>query len=256
MILDRILESKRAELDRCRKAESVEGLRTRPLYASDRRGFTRTIEAKTGRSIIAEIKKASPSKGIIREDFDPARHARDYQDAGAVCLSVLTDSEFFSGSIEDLVAAHAASSLPILRKDFTMDPYQIVEARAAGADAVLLIVAALDPVLFAELAGLAAEEGLDSLVEVHDEAELETALKHGARLIGVNNRNLRTFETSLETSRRLLPQIPAGVTVVSESGLERRDELDELEACGCHAFLVGEALMRAPHPGRALAGLL
>ena len=226
------------------------------MYAEPRRGFRKAIESAQGRCVIAEIKKASPSKGLIRSDFDPARHARDYQEGGATCLSVLTDSEFFSGRLEDLRLARAACGLPILRKDFTIDPYQVVEARAAGADAVLLIVAALEGPALGELAGVAGEEGLDVLTEVHDEDELARAFAEGMTLIGVNNRNLRTFETSIETTRRLLANMPAGVTVVSESGLERRDELVELEERGAHGFLLGEVLMRAEHPGRALAELL
>jgi indole-3-glycerol phosphate synthase len=254
MILDEILTTKREELARGRSAASAADLRGRELWGQPRRGFHEALlRHGPGRRIVAEIKKASPSKGVIRADFDPARHAADYQTAGARCLSVLTDERYFQGCLENLAIARRASSLPVLRKDFTIDAWQITEARAAGADAVLLIVAALERSRLADLLDAALAEGLDALVEVHDEAEMTTALELGCRLIGINNRNLHTFETSLEVSRRLAPMAPPGVTVVAESGLARPEDLADLEAWGAHAFLIGEAFMRAADPGQELA---
>ena len=256
MILERILEHKRGEVARASAREPVAGLRTRRLWQEPRRGFARALEAAAGRAVIAEIKKASPSKGTIRERFDPSLHARQYQSAGATCLSVLTDERFFGGSLADLAAARSACTLPLLRKDFVIDPYQIVEARAWGADAVLLIVAALEAEALRSLAGVAVEEGLDVLVEVHDEAELGVAVESGASLIGINNRDLRTFETTLEVSRRLAPLVPSGRLVVSESGIRTAEDLARLRQAGVHAFLIGERLMAAPDPGDALASLI
>lgn len=256
MILERILEAKREEVSRRCRDTGIDGLRAAGLYAEPRRGFKDAIEGKKARCIIAEIKKASPSKGLIREDFNPAAHAAEYEKAGATCISILTDEEFFSGSLADLSAVRGASRLPLLRKDFTIDPYQIVEARAAGADAVLLIVAAVERSLLAELAACALAEGLDVLAEVHDGDELEVALEEGMQLIGVNNRDLKTFTTSTDVTRSLLPLMPEAVTVVSESGLGDPKELAELETLGVDAFLIGEAFMRAPRPGQALSELL
>ena len=255
MILDRILESKRAELAAAKRAVGERALRERGLYQEARRGFAGRI-GRGGRAIIAEIKKASPSRGVIRPDFEPALHARQYQEAGACCISVLTDAPFFQGSLADLESARRASELPLLRKDFTIDRYQIVEARAAGADAILLIVAALEDAPLRELAAAAREEGLDVLVEVHDETELERALAAGSSLIGVNNRNLDTFETTLDTTRRLAALAPKEVTLVSESGFHHAAELAEMEALGVAAFLIGETFMRQPDPGAALRALL
>lgn len=255
MILDEILASKRAEVARARAALSPADLRGRPLYAEPRRGFLERA-AREGRSVIAEIKKASPSKGLIRPDFEPARHARQYEAAGARCLSVLTDGPFFQGAREHLEQARAASGIPLLRKDFMIDPYQVVEARAWGADCILLIVAALEDARMQELAAAATEEGLDVLVEVHDEAELDRALAAGAGFVGINNRNLKTFETTLETTVRLASRVPSGVTLVSESGLGRAEDLAAMEALGVHVFLIGESLMRQSDPGQALRDLL
>jgi indole-3-glycerol phosphate synthase len=206
--------------------------------------------------VIAEIKKASPSRGLICEDFDPKRQARAYERAGAACISVLTDGPFFQGALADLEAARQACSIPLLRKDFTIDPYQVVEARAWGADAVLLIVAALEAGQLEELLEAARAEDLDALVEVHDEAELSKAVELGADLVGINNRDLNTFYTSTDVTRRLLPLVPEAVTVVSESGLGDVDELASLEEAGVDAFLVGEVLMRAEDPEAGLAALL
>jgi len=256
MILERILAEKRGEVaaakSRCSEAE----LRRRPLWGEARRGFRRALLARSGAAVIAEIKKASPSRGVIRADFDPATHARQYQAGGATCISVLTDASFFQGKLPDLAAARAACSLPMLRKDFVIDAYQIVEARAWGADAVLLIVAALDERSLRSLAAVAAGEGLDVLVEVHDERELSIAVASGANLIGINNRDLRTFVTTLDVTRRLAPLVPTGTLVVAESGIKSGADIAALRAAGVGAFLVGEHLMAAPDPGTALASLL
>ncbi len=255
-ILERILESKREEVARARREFPLAAVRERSLYAEPRRGFHAALQRGRSRRIIAEIKKASPSRGVIREDFSPARHAREYQGAGAVCISVLTDERFFAGSLQFLVDVRAACEVPLLRKDFVFDEYQIVEARAAGADAILLIVAALDSGRLAELLAVARHEQLDVVTEVHDESEFELALAAGAKLVGINNRDLTTFHTSTDVTRRLAATAPSGLTLVSESGLGSVDELAELERLGVDAFLIGEALMAAPDPGAALEALL
>lgn len=256
MILERILAKKASEVTAAKARCSEQELRRRPLWGEPRRGFRRALAERSGRAIIAEIKKASPSRGVIRADFDPAAHARQYEGAGATCISVLTDESFFQGKLEDLAAARSACSLPMLRKDFVVDPYQIVEARAWGADAVLLIVAALDERSLYSLARAAVDEGLDVLVEVHDERELEIATASGADLVGINNRDLRTFVTTLDVTRRLAPLVPAGTLVVAESGIKSGDDIRLLRAAGVGAFLVGEHLMAAPDPGAALECLL
>ncbi len=255
MILDEILATKRDEVAAARRRYDEDALRASEGYGEPRRGFTRALRAAKGPAVIAEIKRASPSKGVLRADFDPALHARQYAGAGATCLSVLTDQKYFQGSLEYLRAVRGACELPLLRKDFTIDPYQIVEARAWGADAVLLIVAALDSERIRDLTALAADEQLDVLVEVHDRAELEIAIACGARLVGINNRDLRTFKTSLDTTRNLAPLVPRETTLVSESGLQTRAQLEELAALGVGAFLIGEHFMRADDPGTALAEL-
>lgn len=255
MILEKILRSKADEVAAAKSRTSVAELRARPLYAEGRRGFIDRVSLG-GRAIIAEIKKASPSKGLIRGAFNPVVHAHQYANAGARCISVLTDGPFFQGSLADLEAVRGACAVPLLRKDFMIDPYQIVEARAAGADCILLIVAALDDLRIRELAAAAGEEGLDVLVEVHDEAELERAIACDAKFIGINNRNLHTFETTLETTRRLAALVPEGITLVSESGLSTPADLDGLEAIGVHAFLIGESFMREDDPGAALHAML
>jgi indole-3-glycerol phosphate synthase len=209
--------------------------------------------ASGGAAVIAEVKKASPSKGVIREDFHPAEIAASYEAGGAACLSVLTDIDFFQGADAYLQAARAACALPVLRKDFTLDPYQIWEARALGADAILLIVACLELPHLKDLHDCAQEAGLDVLVEVHDEAELEEALTLGGDLIGINNRDLHTFETSLDTTYRLLARIPQGVQVVTESGFSSAEQVSEMRRHGVHSFLIGETFMRAEDPGAALA---
>lgn len=256
MILDQILARKRDEVRERRRAIPVERLRDRPAYQERRRGFRAALAAATAPAVIAELKRASPSRGRIREDYDPPAHARSYAAAGATCLSVLTDGPYFEGALEHLVAARAAVALPCLRKDFLVDAYQIDEARAAGADAVLVIAAAGSPAEREELSGRAVEGGLDVLVEVHDEDEMAWAASTGATLLGINNRDLRTFETRLETTERLAPLAPADAIVVAESGIRVRDDVDRMLRAGAHALLVGETFMRAADPGAALRELL
>jgi indole-3-glycerol phosphate synthase len=222
------------------------------------RGFATALQATLDRgrpAVIAEIKKASPSKGILREDFRPAEIATSYAGAGATCLSVLTDVDFFQGDDDHLRAARAACHLPLLRKDFVVDPYQVYEARAIGADCILLIVACLDDARLTGLSELANRLGLDVLMEVHDADELERALAIPGRLIGINNRNLRTFEVSLETTLSLLARIPDDRLVVTESGILTPEDVTRMREHGVNAFLVGEALMRAADPGEALTRL-
>jgi indole-3-glycerol phosphate synthase len=253
-ILARILERKRAEVAELRREPGEAALRAGAARAGPVRGFARALRQGARPRVIAEFKRASPSKGAIRADADPAQIARAYADAGACALSVLTDREFFRGCLDDLRAARAACALPVLRKDFSIDALQLVEARAAGADAVLLIAAALGD---AELCALLAEArglGLDALVEVHDRAELERARAAGAELVGINNRDLHSFHTDVGVTRALCPHA-ADCTLVSESGLGDAATLRELEKLGVDAFLVGEALMREPDPGQALRAL-
>ena len=257
-ILARILERKREEIAAGARAAPLAEMRRRAADAPPPRGFRAAIEAEIGEgrpAVIAELKRASPSRGVIRRDFDPSRIAAGYERGGAAALSVLTDRDFFQGAPDHLRAARAATALPALRKDFLIDPWQVHEARAMGADCVLLIVAALDDDPLRELADLAGEIGLDTLVEVHDEAELDRALRIPAPLIGINNRDLRTFETSLATTERLAPRTPADRRTVTESGIASRDDVAGLRAHGVHAFLVGEAFMSAPDPGERLAAL-
>jgi indole-3-glycerol phosphate synthase len=250
-----------------RKVEEVaQRSRARPLaelrsIASDQapaRGFATAIQRRLDAgeaAVIAEVKKASPSKGLIRKDFDPAAIARSYEAGGAACLSVLTDIDFFQGSDAYLADARGACTLPVLRKDFVIDPYQVHEARAIGADCILLIVAALDDGPLVELSNLAMELGMDALVEVHDIDELERALQTGCALVGVNNRNLRTFDVSLETTLALKDAVPRDRILVTESGIATRADVARMRAAGIDAFLVGESFMRAADPGAALREL-
>lgn len=257
-ILKRILARKVEEIAERSARLPLRELSARIAGLPPTRGFVAALEAKIDEgepAVIAEIKKASPSKGVIREDFDPAAIARSYAAAGAACLSVLTDKDFFQGGEAYLEQARSACGLPILRKDFTIDPYQVYEARAIGADCILLIVSALDDPALLELSLLAAELDLDVLVEVHDEIELERALGVPAPLIGVNNRNLRTFETSLDTTLTLRDRVDAGRLLVTESGIHTRADVERMQEAGIDAFLVGEAFMRAPDPGAELARL-
>ena len=221
------------------------------------RAFVQRIRTvmPAGPAVIAEIKKASPSAGIIRENFQPDQIAVSYESAGAACLSVLTDAEYFKGANEYLQQARNACSLPALRKDFLVDPWQVYESRVLGADCILLIVAALERAQLLDLDGLAREIGLDVLVEVHNEKEMDDALATGASLIGVNNRDLHTFTTNLAVSERLRPMIPEDRTMVTESGIHSREDVERMGQCGIHAFLVGEAFMRREDPGGALRAL-
>ena len=253
-VLDRILERKRAEVAELRRTLDERELGARARDAGPARGFARALETGPGPRVIAEFKRASPSRGEIRPGADPAEIARAYAEAGAVALSVLTDRDFFRGCLDDLRRARASCDLPVLRKDFTIDRIQVLEARAAGADAVLLIVAALTDATLRELLACARETGLDALVEVHTAEELERALALDAALVGINNRDLHSFKTDVEVTRALAPRA-AGRTVISESGLESCEQLRALASDGVHAFLVGEALMRADDPGAALRRL-
>ena len=258
-ILQRILATKRHEISAARRAVPVEELERRAHAQPPARNFPAALRAKnaTGTpAVIAEIKRASPSKGLLRKDFDPAALAQSYESGGAACLSVLTDREYFQGGNEHLVAARAACSLPVLRKDFIIDAYQVLEARAIGADCILLIAAAAAVDELRELEKLAHRLGMAVLVEVHDEGELTTASSLATPLIGINNRDLRTFATSLQTTLDLLPKIPAGKVVVTESGIRDRNDVARLRRQGVEAFLIGEAFMRTPDPGRALRDLL
>jgi indole-3-glycerol phosphate synthase len=257
-ILDRIMEVKRAEVAASRRQLSLEALQERAKAAPAPRNFVGALRGRvaTGHAaVIAEIKRASPSKGVLRADFDPASIARSYEKHGAACMSVLTDKEFFHGSEDHLKAARAACGLPALRKDFMLEPYQVFESRALGADCILLIAAALSLEAMRELESVAAGLGMAVLVEVHDATELDAALELKTPLLGINNRNLRTFETRLETTLDLLPHVPAGRLVVTESGILVPQDVARMRARGVHAFLVGEAFMRAADPGAALQQL-
>jgi indole-3-glycerol phosphate synthase len=257
-ILRKILARKREEVRERSARESLGTLEQRVSGQDPARGFARALAATVdaGRAaVIAEIKKASPSKGVIRQDFRPAEIAESYARNGASCLSVLTDVDFFQGADDYLRQARNACELPVLRKDFTVDPYQVVEARAIGADAVLLIVAALEQGQMVELAQTAAEFGLDALVEVHDRRELERALELETPLVGINNRDLHNFEMRLETTLELLPYIPRDRLVVTESGIHSGEDVALMREWGVHGFLVGEAFMRAEDPGERLAEL-
>lgn len=257
-ILRKILARKAEEVVACKSARSLASLEASIREQATPRGFARALQQQvTGGkpAVIAEIKKASPSKGVIREDFKPADIARSYREGGATCLSVLTDRDFFQGADTYLEEAREACDLPVLRKDFTIDPYQIVEARSIGADAVLLIVAALADEQMHELAQTAREVGVDVLVEVHDRAELERALELPTPLVGINNRDLHTFETRLETTLDLLPHIPSDRLVITESGIHTAADVARMRTSDVHAFLVGEAFMRADEPGEKLREL-
>ena len=254
-ILKRILAHKAEEIAVAKRERPLAKLRAAAYAAAPARDFVGALRGRIARgaaAVIAEIKKASRSKGLLRADFDPAAIAASYAAHGAACLSVLTDREFFQGAPQYLAAARAACALPALRKDFMLEPYQVYEARALGADCILLIAAALDVARMQELEGLAQELGMAVLVEVHDAAELAAALALATPLIGINNRNLRTFETRLATTLDLLPRIPSSRLVVTESGILARADVELMRAHGVHAFLAGEAFMRAADPGEEL----
>jgi len=257
-ILRRILARKAEEVAARRAALNEREIAARAADASPARGFRAALDAAIGAgraAVIAEVKKASPSKGVMRPEFFPAAIATSYAAGGAACLSVLTDVDFFQGADAYLQEARAACDLPVLRKDFVIDAYQVTEARALGADCVLLIVAALDDARLRAFGALAQELGMDVLVEAHDAAELERALRVPGGLIGINNRNLRTFETTLDTTLHLRARVPAERLLVTESGVHTRDDVARLRGAGIHAFLVGEAFMRAPDPGMELERL-
>jgi indole-3-glycerol phosphate synthase len=251
-ILDRILEAKRAEIAAAKRAFPQSRLENQVF--PEIRDFIGALRAKNP-AVIAEIKRASPSKGVLRADFDPAAIARSYEQGGAACMSVLTDVQFFQGSPEHLRAARGACRLPALRKDFVVDPYQVFESRAMGADCILLIAACLSPRQMAELESMAETLRMAVLVEVHDRDELDLALRLKTPLIGVNNRNLKTFETRLETTLELVAEVPKERLLIAESGILSRADVARLRDRGVRAFLVGEAFMRAPDPGPALAEL-
>ena len=252
-VLDQIVARKRTELLVDRSLVKESDLERRRVPA--RRGFRKALASRRP-AVVAEIKKASPSAGLIADEFDAAEIARAYERSGAAALSVLTDRQFFQGSMDDLFAARTATSLPVLRKDFTLERYHVLQASAGGADCVLLIVAVLEDGELRELLSAAEELGMDALVEVHDGDELERALAAGAGLVGVNNRNLKTMEVSLQTSLDLAGRFPEGVLRISESGIRSADDLERLLEAGYQGFLIGESLMRQPDQGRALAALL
>ncbi len=257
--LEEICAAKRAIVAARKQAIADDTLNRAMRMQTVPRGFEAALRARaaSGYALIAEIKKASPSKGLIRADFRPAEHAAAYEAGGAACLSVLTDAPYFQGHEDYLVAARAACALPVLRKDFMVDPWQCLEARAIGADAILIIVAALEDGAMAEIEAAATELGMDVLVEVHDEAELERAAATlRSRLIGVNNRDLKTFTTSLATTERLAPLMPEGTLIVGESGINSHADCQRLEAAGVRTFLVGESLMRADDVAAATRALL
>ncbi len=257
-ILQRILAVKAQEVAEAQSRLTLAEVQAAARAAAPVRDFVGALRSRmaAGRpAVIAEVKKASPSKGVLREHFDPAAIAATYERHGAACLSVLTDRQFFQGRLDDLKAARAACRLPVLRKDFMMDPYQVYEARAAGADCILLIVAALEFSRMAELEAIALELGMSVLVEVHDGDELDAALKLRTPLLGINNRNLRTFETTLDTTLGLLRRVPENRLVITESGILKPEDVKKMRAHDVHGFLVGEAFMRAADPGAELERL-
>lgn len=258
-VLAKICADKRSEIERRKAHTPLTEIEDRARAADRPRGFAAQLQAALGagrHGLIAEIKRASPSKGLIRADFDPVELARAYARGGATCLSVLTDEPYFQGKDEYLVAARAATSLPVLRKDFMLDPYQVVEARALGADCILLIMAALDDTVARALAQSAHDWGMDVLVEVHDEAELRRAIQMPCQLIGINNRNLKTLRVDLSTTEALAPRVPADRTTVCESGIRTPEDLARMSRVGARCFLVGESLMAQPDVEAATRALL
>ncbi|MGB7947457.1 MAG: indole-3-glycerol phosphate synthase TrpC [Candidatus Binatia bacterium] len=253
--LTTIVEHVKSQAEQRRREIPLSALLQRPLFHEPTRGFAKSLTGNS-RRIIAEVKRASPSKGLIREDFDPVAIAQDYASYGASAISVLTEERFFQGSLSYLEQIRGAVNVPLLRKDFIVDPYQLTEARSYGADAVLLIAALLDPSFLKELRDQATALSLDSLVEVHNEGELNAAMKAGAQVLGINNRDLRTFEVSLATTEKLAPLIPAGTLAVCESGIDSVEQIRRVEELGLRVFLIGESLMRAAQPGERLRQLL
>jgi len=257
-ILQRIVAVKREEIAQAKAVRSMASVRAAAEANGDRRDFEAALRARLAlgkAAVIAEVKKASPSKGVLRKHFVPAEIAASYQRGGAACLSVLTDAQFFQGSSAFLEQARAACSLPVLRKDFIVEAYQVFQSRAMGADCILLIAACLDDAALADLEALASALGMAVLVEVHDAGELERALRLKTLLVGINNRNLRSFEVSLDTTLALRPRMPADRLLVTESGILGAADVQRMRAAGVHVFLVGEAFMRAPDPGMALEAL-
>jgi indole-3-glycerol phosphate synthase len=257
-ILNRIVATKREEITAALRTHSLASVRAAAEARTDVRDFEAALRAKVAAglaAVIAEVKKASPSKGVLRADFRPAEIAASYARHGAACLSVLTDVDYFQGSADYLVEARAACALPVLRKDFMVDAYQVHEARAMGADCILLIAACLDDAQMADLEAVALAHRMSVLVEVHDGAELDRALRLKTPLLGINNRNLRSFEVTLDTTLGLLDRVPADRLLVTESGILGQADVQRMRAADVHAFLVGEAFMRAPNPGEALAAL-
>jgi indole-3-glycerol phosphate synthase len=255
MILDDIVRDKRSDLQRAKAAAGLDELQQRPLFRAPRRPFRSALESRH-RAIIAEVKQASPSRGVIRADFDPVWIAERYAVNGAAGISILTEERYFRGHLDHLAAIRERVRVPLLRKDFIFEAYQLYEARAFGADAVLLIVAILADTLLQELLWLAEELNLMPLVEVHDRPELDRAVRCGARVLGINNRDLRTFHTTLSTTEELLPAVPPDALVVAESGIETPADIERLERLGIGAFLIGEAFMRAADPGAQLAAFV
>ena len=255
MILDEILKHKREEVERRKRLVPISRLEAKIKSAPPPRDFAGAISGGEV-SIIAEIKRASPSAGVFREDLNPVELAREYESGGAAAISVITDFKFFMGSLNYLDEVRSASALPLLRKEFIIDEYQIVESRAHGADAVLLIVAALERVKLREFIGICADLGMDALVETHDEREVELALDCGAEVIGINNRDLKTFRVSLETTKRLRPLVGEGKIIVSESGIKSPEDIDELKGIGVNAVLIGEKLVRSDDPAGTIRWLL
>jgi indole-3-glycerol phosphate synthase len=256
MILDEIIANKKKELAETKRRSPFSDIRSKAVDAGPTRGFGKALSSTGDIRLIAEVKKASPSKGVIREDFDPVAIARLYEESGASCLSVLTEKKYFQGELEYLDRIRKAVSLPLLRKDFIVDEYQIHEARAAGADAILLIAACMEQQQIEDYLGMAQGLGLEVLVESHTYKELDTSLRAGAALVGINNRNLSTFTVSLQTTRDLIKDIPDNCTVVSESGISTRDDVVMLHQAGVDAILVGESLMREKDIGRKVKELL
>jgi indole-3-glycerol phosphate synthase len=246
----------REVVERRRRDIPLTALRDRPLFHVSGRGFARSLTGAARRRIIAEIKRASPSKGLIRADFDAEAIASDYAAHGASAISVLTEERHFQGSLNDLERVHGAVTVPLLRKDFIIDAYQLTEAKSHGADAVLLIAALLDRAAMRDLCAQATALGLDSVVEVHGAEELDAALEAGTQLLGINNRDLRTFEVDLATTQKLASLVPPGMPAICESGIDSLEQIRRVEAWGIHTFLIGESLMRAPQPGKKLAELL
>ena len=256
--LARIVESKKARLEHLKRMIPADAMQRSPALTTfiRTRSFYDALARDDRLNLIAEIKKASPSKGLLREEYDPVEIAIDYESHGAAAISILTEEDHFQGSLAHLQRVRPNVSRPLLRKDFIFDPYQVYEAAGAGADAILLIVAILDVATLASLIQLAEQVGLDALVEVHDRQELNTALGAGAKIIGINNRNLKTFRVDLHTTLQLAPHVPDAAILVSESGIQTADDIRMLRDAGCDAFLIGEAFMKSENPGRALRELI